>query len=35
MTRLNWQRVVLPHAADIVNSYDTGVTRNFVHVALR
>jgi hypothetical protein len=28
MTRrnLDWQRVILPHAADIVNSYDTGVT---------
>lgn len=24
--RVDWQRVVLPHAADIVNSYDTGVT---------
>jgi hypothetical protein len=26
MTRLDWQRVVLPHARDIVLSYDTGVT---------
>jgi hypothetical protein len=26
MTRLDWQRVVLPHAAKIVRSYDTGVT---------
>jgi hypothetical protein len=24
--RLDWQNVILPHAADIVNSYDTGVT---------
>jgi hypothetical protein len=26
MARLDWQRVILPHAKEIVESYDTGVT---------